>query len=279
MSLRVDLHTHSNCSDGALSVQDLLSRALDADIHTLALTDHDTVTGYDVAVQCLSQDSQSSMRLVPGTELSCVWQGITIHVVGLNFDPNNADLRAYFEHLDQARSERAALIAQRLSKEGFEGALMGAQALAGEAQVGRPHFARWMVDAGHCDSMNTAFKRWLGRGKLGDVKVFWPTLEQAVTVLVKAGGVPVLAHPQHYGLTRAKLKRLVSHFVSVGGQALELPLGQDHAEAAVYVRRLLREFGLSVSLGSDFHADSEWGPRLGLDTAIVSDLNPVWAGW
>ena len=279
MSQRLDLHVHSTCSDGALSVPDLLERALAADIQTIALTDHDTIKGVETAREWLSNNSEASLQLISGTELSCVWQGVTIHVVGLNFDVQNTLLGSYLQGLDYARSERAELIASRLEKQGFKGALAGAQAIAGEAQLGRPHFARWLVDAGHCDSMNAAFKRWLGRGKLGDVKVFWPSLEEAVDVVVKAGGVAVLAHPQHYGMTRAKLKRLVLAFAQAGGSALELPLGRDHADVALYVRRLLNECELSVSLGSDFHADSEWGPRLGVDVAVARNLNPVWAGW
>lgn len=279
MSQRLDLHVHSTCSDGALSVPDLLERALAADIQTIALTDHDTIKGVETAREWLSNNSEASLQLISGTELSCVWQGVTIHVVGLNFDVQNTLLESYLQGLDYARSERAELIASRLEKQGFKGALAGAQAIAGEAQLGRPHFARWLVDAGHCDSMNAAFKRWLGRGKLGDVKVFWPSLEEAVDVVVNAGGVAVLAHPQHYGMTRAKLKRLVFAFAQAGGSALELPLGRDHADVALYVRRLLNECELSVSLGSDFHADSEWGPRLGVDVAVARNLNPVWAGW
>jgi len=279
MSQRLDLHVHSTCSDGALSVPDLLERALAADIQTIALTDHDTIKGVETAREWLSNNSEASLQLISGTELSCVWQGVTIHVVGLNFDVQNTLLESYLQGLDYARSERAELIASRLEKQGFKGALAGAQAIAGEAQLGRPHFARWLVDAGHCDSMNAAFKRWLGRGKLGDVKVFWPSLEEAVDVVVNAGGVAVLAHPQHYGMTRAKLKRLVFAFAQAGGSALELPLGKDHADVALYVRRLLNECELSVSLGSDFHADSEWGPRLGVDVAVARNLNPVWAGW
>lgn len=279
MLQRLDLHVHSTCSDGALSVPDLLERALAADIQTLALTDHDTIKGLETAREWLSSNSEARLQLISGSELSCVWQGVTIHVVGLNFDVQNAVLGAYLQGLDHARSERAELIASRLEKQGFKGALAGAQAIAGEAQLGRPHFARWLVEAGHCDSMNAAFKRWLGRGKLGDVKVFWPSLEEAVGVVVQAGGVAVLAHPQHYGMSRAKLKRLVFAFAQAGGRALELPLGKDHADVALYVRRLLDEFELSVSLGSDFHADSEWGPRLGVDVALARNLNPVWAGW
>lgn len=279
MLQRLDLHVHSTCSDGALSVPDLLERALAADIQTLALTDHDTIKGLETAREWLSSNSDARLQLISGSELSCVWQGVTIHVVGLNFDVQNAVLGAYLQGLDHARSERAELIASRLEKQGFKGALAGAQAIAGEAQLGRPHFARWLVEAGHCDSMNAAFKRWLGRGKLGDVKVFWPSLEEAVGVIVQAGGVAVLAHPQHYGMTRAKLKRLVFAFAQAGGRALELPLGKDHADVALYVRRLLDECELSVSLGSDFHADSEWGPRLGVDVSLARNLNPVWAGW
>ena len=142
MLQRLDLHVHSTCSDGALSVPDLLERALAADIQTLALTDHDTIKGLETAREWLSSNSDARLQLISGSELSCVWQGVTIHVVGLNFDVQNAVLGAYLQGLDHARSERAELIASRRAKHGFKGALAGAPALAGEAQHGRPHFAR-----------------------------------------------------------------------------------------------------------------------------------------
>ena len=270
---------HSRHSDGALSVAYLLDRLVEAEVALFALTDHDTIGGVLEAQRLLPVGKTQSPKMVSGVELSCVWSGVTIHVVGLGFDCDSPGLRTYLASIDQAREARALKIADRLAKEGFPGGYEGAVAHAEGAVVGRPHFARWMVEAGYCDSADQAFKKWLGRGKVGDVKLFWPELETAVRVIKDSGGKAVLAHPHHYGLTRAKLRRLVSAFVQAGGVALERPLGKNHIDLSSYVTRLAREYGLEVSLGSDFHADTQWGPRLGVDVSCLDGCEPVWSDW
>ena len=277
--MRVDFHMHSRHSDGALSVAHLLGRLVEAEVAVFALTDHDTIDGVLEARRLMSGQDLQHLTMVNGVELSCVWSGVTIHVVGLGFDCDSPSLRTYLDSIDQARGARARNIADRLAKVGFPGGYEGALAHAEGAVVGRPHFARWMVEAGYCDSADQAFKKWLGRGKIGDVKLFWPELETAVSVIKDSGGKAALAHPHHYGLTRAKLRRLVSAFVQAGGVALERPLGKDHADLSCYVTRLVKEYGLEVSLGSDFHADTQWGPRLGVDAGRLDGCEPVWSGW
>lgn len=275
----VDFHMHTRHSDGALTVAHLLERLAEAEVALFAVTDHDTIEGVLEARRVMCGHQSKSPAMVNGVELSCVWSGVTIHVVGLGFDCDSPSLRTYLASIDQAREARALKIADRLAKVGFPGGYEGAVALAEGAVVGRPHFARWMVEAGYCDSADQAFKKWLGRGKIGDVKLFWPELETAVNVIKDSGGKAVLAHPHHYGLTRAKLKRLVGAFVQAGGVALERPLGKDHMDLSGYVTRLVKEYGLEVSLGSDFHADTQWGPRLGVDVGYLDGCEPVWSGW
>ena len=277
--MRVDFHTHSDCSDGALSVAELLQRARDNDVQMFAITDHDTVRGVHLAAREQASQGESLLRLVSGVELSSCWQGASIHVVGLNFDPNSPSLVAYLAQIDQARSDRAELIANRLVKQGFHGALEGAVQIADGAVLGRPHFARWLVQEGHCETLDKAFKRWLGGGKIGDVKSFWPDLELAVQAITKAGGVAVLAHPHHYGMTRAKLKRLVLAFRQAGGQSIELPLGTADTDSRLTVRRFANELDLHLSLGSDYHADSTWGSAIGVETTLVGDNKGVWELW
>jgi predicted metal-dependent phosphoesterase TrpH len=162
-----DLHSHSTASDGELSPLDLLHRAQQQGVQLMAITDHDCVDGY-LAVSEQWQDA--SMRLVSGVELSCVWSKRLIHVVGLNIDVNNQQLREGLAQQQQARRDRAQLIDAKLAKYGFEGSLEYAAKLAGKSQIGRPHFARFLVDKGHVSSENEAFKRYLGAGKPGDIK-------------------------------------------------------------------------------------------------------------
>jgi predicted metal-dependent phosphoesterase TrpH len=268
----VDFHTHTTASDGALTPRALLERAQSLQVSALAITDHDTVAGY-LAVR---HEVPDGLTLYPGTELSCVWGGANIHIVGVGFDPEHVSLTAMLSRLDEARVERAGKIAQRLERAGMPGALAGACRIAGASQIGRPHFAAWLVEQGFVDDAPTAFDRWLGRGKMGDVKAFWPPLAEVVVALVEAGGVAVLAHPLKYDMTATKLRALCKDFVAAGGQAVEIVSGRQSADERARLSRLAAELNLAVSVGSDFHREWTYGADLGVDTSTVSAGNGVW---
>ena len=275
-TLKVDFHTHTTASDGHLDPTALLQRSLEAEIALLAMTDHDTLSGWAEVKDSVPE----GLRLIPGIEVSCVWGGTTIHVVALGLSYQAPVFTELLTSLEQARKDRAEVIGQRLAKAGFPGALDGAREVAGREQVGRPHFAHWLVETGAVESMNTAFDRYLGQGKIGDVKTFWPTLTSAVRALVEADGVPVLAHPLHYKMTRTKLRALCSDFVEAGGMALEVLNGRQREDELTQMIKLAQSFGLEVSVGSDFHRDWDYGPKLGVDTARVgSGVKGVWERW
>ena len=274
----IDFHTHSSASDGALSPFDLLQRARERKVSLLAITDHDTVAGYRAAAAHYTQNFDD-VRLISGVEFSCVWSGVTVHVVGLGIDCAHPAMTEALKTLDAARIARAEKIALRLDKLGFAGALAGAQREAGESQLGRPHFAAWMVDNGHVADLNEAFDRYLGQGKTGDVKAFWPSLERVVQWIVAAGGVPVLAHPLKYRLTRMKLRRLVVDFMAPGGLAVEIISGRQTQDQVLQLQRLAREFELEVSVGSDFHRDGPYSPLLGVELPRSEGLRGVWERW
>ncbi|WP_116368693.1 PHP domain-containing protein [Parahaliea mediterranea] len=266
----IDFHTHSTASDGELPPAALLERARERGIRCFAITDHDTVGGY-LAVR--DSAAAQAMTLVSGVEFSCRWSGVTVHIVGLGMDVDHTAMRAGLSRLAQARQERAAKIAQRLEKLGFAGALAGAEAEAGDSQLGRPHFAAWMVAEGHAEGFNDAFDRYLGQGKTGDVKAFWPELAEVVQWIVAAGGTAVIAHPLKYKLTRTKLQRLVLDFKRAGGTALELVNGRQNPDQTATLRRLALECDLAVSAGSDFHRDSAFGPDLGVEFRAPEGLD------
>jgi predicted metal-dependent phosphoesterase TrpH len=267
----VDFHIHSDASDGALSPAQILERARAAGVSALAITDHDTLAGYREAA-----GAADGLRLYPGVELSCQWAGAAIHVVGLGVCPDHPQLTAGLTQLAEARRERAATIAARLERLGFAGALAGARARAGRSQLGRPHFAAWLVDAGHVRDSARAFERYLGRNRPGDVKAFWPSLAAVTGWIVAAGGIAVLAHPLHYRFTQSKLRRLVGAFRDAGGTALEVLSGRQDSARTAELRRLALSGGLAVSVGSDFHRDSSYGAPIGVESAPFADLPNVW---
>ena len=269
----VDFHTHSLASDGALAPMELLRRAKAAGVQQFALTDHDTTAGYQ-AVRHTSEAGE--VGLISGVELSCRWATTTVHVVGLNFDADAPEMVAMIEQLTQAREERAEKIATRLAGVGIDGALEGAKAIASESQIGRPHFATWMAETGAVDSVTQAFDKYLGTGKIGDVKMFWPPLSDVVQAITRAGGVAILAHPLKYRLTGMKLRALINDFKVAGGGAIEVLNGRQPETDLKRLSQLAEGNGLMCSVGSDFHRDFEYGPKLGIDVERLPNGAYVW---
>ena len=273
----VDLHCHSTASDGVLAPAVLVERAHARGVGLLALTDHDTLDGIEearVVAQALD------VRLVNGIELSCLWNGATIHVLGYAFATDAPALQQAIAELHAGRWQRAETIAQRLHAKGMPGALEGARLVqqelgdSGNAPA-RPHFAEFLVRAGHVRDRAEAFRKWLGAGKLGDVKQHWPSLHQTLTTLREAGAWISLAHPWQYDFTRSKRRRLVAEFTEAGGHALEVVNGMQPLEQVGGLAILAREFGLMASEGSDFHAPGDWS-ELGLHRVLPEDLKPLW---
>jgi predicted metal-dependent phosphoesterase TrpH len=270
----IDFHCHSNASDGALSPLELWQAASTAGVEQFALTDHDTLDGY---LQLREQAAVAGMQLRAGVELSCVWSQTTVHVVGLDFEPEHVAMREAMQMLQQARQERAAAIAQRLQKCGFDGALEGALRHAGPSQIGRPHFAAWMVEKGYSKDFSAAFDKYLGAGKTGDVKAFWPSMQQVTEWIVAAGGVAILAHPLKYRFTNMKLRRLVDAFRACGGGAIEVLSGRQSDDQTRYLGKLAADFELRISAGSDFHRSFEHGPRLGIQVERLPAGIGLWS--
>lgn len=274
-SLIVDFHCHTTASDGELSPVQLLERALLQGVEQLAITDHDTIDGYLLARQL----PRSPLRLIPGVELSCVWGGRLIHIVGLNIDPDHQGLCQALAGQQRARLERAELIGRRLESRGFIGGYQYAAALAGDSQIGRPHFARFLLDKGHVSSIQQAFKKYLGAGKPGDVKLTWPAMTTVLEWVSDSGGVSVLAHPLHYKMTATKLRALLGDFKISGGNGLEVISGRQTDDRSQYLAGLAREFGLLASVGSDFHRpDVSWS-ELGQMGSLPAGCRPVWSAW
>lgn len=276
--MRVDLHCHSTASDGALSPLALCQRAAQHGVELLAITDHDSVAGIRAARAALREQPLPALRLLTGVEYSTVWNHLGVHVVGLGVDEDHPATLEACHFFDEARRTRADMIGARLAKLRMPGATEGALALAGEAQIGRPHFARYLLAQGYVRSEDEAFDRFLGTGKPGDVKSLWPPLAEVVGWIRAAGGVAVLAHPIKYRQTGARLRRLVADFAACGGGAVEVVVGRQLADESRFVAQLCLQHGLAASVGSDFHGPSPWC-ELGVINALPAGCVPVWERW
>ena len=207
--LNIDLHTHSNCSDGALTPAELVARAAAAGVEVLALTDHDTVAGLTEADQSAGVHG---LRLVPGVEISASWRAQAIHVLGLWIDPASAELRSVLEMQAERRRARMREICARLEKLGLPGPLLLAAVEAHPGLPTRAHLANAMVAGGHVSRADEAFRRYLGAGKPANVAAEWPALDVVVGWIRAAGGVAALAHPARYALSAGARRQMVADF-------------------------------------------------------------------
>lgn len=266
-----DLHSHTLCSDGVLTPDELIARALDNGVGTLAITDHDTLDAY-----CDLEVPEDRIRLITGIELSTQWNTTGIHVLGLNVDIQSEAMLQAVRCQTEARLQRARRIGERLEKKGITGAFEGARKLSASHYIGRPHFARFLVESGKVDSIDKAFKKYMGDGKAGDVRQHWADLEQVITWIREADGIPVLAHPLKYKLTRTRLKLLLADFIEAGGLGMEVVSGKQLPAQINDMARLCEQSGLLASCGSDFHMPGTPWSELGSVSPLPRNVRPVW---
>ncbi|MHA0125654.1 RNase RNM [Escherichia coli] len=272
-----DLHSHTTASDGCLTPEALVHRAVEMRVGTLAITDHDTTAAIAPAREEISR-SGLALNLIPGVEISTVWENHEIHIVGLNIDITHPIMCEFLAQQTERRNQRAKLIAERLEKAQIHGALEGAQRLAQGGAVTRGHFARFLVECGKASSMADIFKKYLARGKTGYVPPQWCTIEQAIDVIHHSGGKAVLAHPGRYNLSAKWLKRLVAHFAEHHGDAMEVAQCQQSPNERTQLATLARQHHLWASQGSDFHQPCPW-IELGRKLWLPAGVEGVWQLW
>ncbi|WEM41464.1 PHP domain-containing protein [Photobacterium sp. DA100] len=272
-----DLHSHTTASDGRLSPEELVLRAVERRVDVLAITDHDTVAGLAAAEQVI-EAQKLPLTLIKGIEISTLWQNFDIHIVGLNIDPEHPAIVALIEAQAQRRADRAAMMGERLEKNRMPGALAGAMAIANGATLTRAHFAQWIVEQGYAKNMQAVFKNFLTRNNPGYVPPNWCTMAEAVEAIHRAGGQAVLAHPGRYKMTAKWQKRLLTAFVAAKGDAMEVAQPQQSPQE----RRLLGDYSIDYQLlasqGSDFHYASPW-TELGRNLWLPKGVSEVWQDW
>lgn len=271
----IDLHCHSNISDGALPPREVVRLAHANGCTLLALTDHDHTGGLAEARQ---EAEALGVRLISGVEISVSWRKRTIHMVGLNFDEQNSRLQNLLAHVRQGRLERFARMAEKLERRGFTGVHEGALALVPNREMAsRTHLAQWLIEQGHVRNKQQAFKKYLGDGKPAWVKHEWASLEQAVAAVLDAGGIAVIAHPIRYGLSATAQRNLFTEFKALGGQAIEVHSATTNLNDRLNYARLADQHGFLASAGSDFHRADDFGSgKLGACPPLPERCRPVW---
>jgi predicted metal-dependent phosphoesterase TrpH len=272
--LNADLHSHSTISDGTLPPEALAGRAKANGVELWSLTDHDEVGGQQRA---LAAASALGLPYLSGVEISVTFAGTTVHIVGLGFDPGNAELLRGLERTRGGRGARAQEMGEQLARVGIHGAYEGALKYVGNPElISRTHFARFLVDSGVCKDTNEVFRKYLADGKPGFVPHRWAALGDAVHWIREAGGVAVIAHPARYDHGPTQEYALFSEFKAHGGQAVEVVCGSHSSSEYLKYAELALEFGLAASRGSDFHCPQESRVDLGELPLLEGRLTPVW---
>lgn len=290
----IDLHNHSTKSDGTLTPSELVIHAMEKGLTAFALTDHDTIDGLSEAVTFAESIKNGSVpfpatavpieggtapavpEIIPGIEFSTEYMGRDIHVVGLDFDINDSTFTGKLSDFINSRDGRNEKMAQKLASLGIGISYAGMLEMFPDCVLTRAHFARYLLEYGYVKSTKEAFDRYLSPGCPGYVPREKVTPVQAVELTIAAGGIPILAHPLIYNLSKTELETLISEMKAVGLAGIEA-IYCTHSQADErYVRDLASANGLAISGGSDFHGDNKPGLDMGTGYGKLYIPDDVW---
>ncbi len=274
--MSVDLHTHSNKSDGSLSPTMLVELASQKGLSAIALTDHDTTDGLDEAIDA---GKTYGVNVIAGVELSCEYQGKDVHIVGLDIDHNNECFKSTLREFVDSRVLRNQKMCQKLTEYGLPVDYEELINAYGESVITRAHYARFMLDKGYIKSLPEAFERYIGDNSPCYIPREKVTPAQGVELILSAGGIPVLAHPLLYKMGKDRLNNLVLELKDYGLKALEAIYCTYTLSDTREMYALARKHNLLISGGSDFHGAAKPGLELGtgygklyIDDEILDNL-------
>ena len=251
----IDLHVHSNASDGTYAPAEVVRRAKEGGLKAIALTDHDTIDGLAEAV---AAGERYGVEVIPGVEVSARFPGGSMHVLGLGLNYRNGHLGERLAVLQKARAERNPQIIAKLNDLGIKITLEQVAEISGRGQMGRPHIARALMESGYVRTIQEAFDIYLRNdGKAYVAKFRFPP-EEAIAMIRDVQGVPVLAHPFTLGLGSAfALKHTLEELTALGLAGIEAIYAEHTPEQEALYLRLARELGLLITGGSDYHGENK----------------------
>ena len=263
----IDLHVHSNKSDGSNTPEELVQLAIEKNLSAFALTDHDTVDGIDDArnhAAWLRENGTPNIpEIIPGIELSTEYYGKDIHLLGLYIDHHAPVFCNHLKYFIESRVERNRKMCANLAAAGIDISYEKLLALFPDSVITRAHYSVYLVEHGYSLSKEDAFSQYLG----DHTKYFVPreliTPEMGVELILKAGGIPVLAHPILYHMSDTRLEELVSRLKNAGLVGIEAIYSTYNQAEERQIRKLAAKYDLCISGGSDYHGIAKPGLELG----------------
>ncbi|MCM1286749.1 MAG: PHP domain-containing protein [Clostridium sp.] len=257
----IDLHVHSNASDGSFTPSQVADLALDAGLRAIALTDHDTIDGIS---EIMNYTKDKPLEVVPGIELSCYYQNREVHILGFYVDYENPDLNRELSFLKEAREGRNIKMIELMQKDGLP--ITMEKLLHGnpDSVITRAHFARVLVEEGICKDKEVAFRKYIGIG----CKYYLPkpqvTCETAMHILTTYSKAAFLAHPLLYHLGYRQIEELLVYLKGLGLKGLEAYHSSNNAYESDKLRQIAQTLDLCISGGSDFHGIIKPNIQLGV---------------
>lgn len=259
----IDLHTHSNKSDGTFTPAQLVQYALEKKLSAIAITDHDSVLGIDEALQ---EAKGKDIEVIPGMECSSSYQGKDIHILGLLLDYKDEIFQKQQLEFIKDRNMRNEKVIELLQQQNISISIEELKDTFGEATLTRAHIARYLVAHNHAKDIPDAFTKFLG----DDAPCYVPRKkippEQVIQTIVQAKGIPILAHPLRYHFSVQDLDSMVKDLKSMGLMGLEAIYTANHGMDESNMKRLARKYDLAISGGSDFHGDTK--PQIDLGVGL-----------
>lgn len=256
----VDLHTHSTASDGTLTPKELVTRASSIGLLAIALTDHDTVDGI---AQAKEAACNSSLELIPGMELSCIYQGTEIHILGFFADETNKELTEGLDLFRQVRNRRNDRMLKQFQDDGFEITMEDLKHGNPHTVVTRAHFARVLTEKGYVSSPAQAFEKYLWYGSRYCARKEIITPKQVMDLMNRCHVWPCLAHPMQYGLGYEEVEKLALYLKDMGLRGLEVYHSSHHPPQSGRLQVMAKKLDLLPSGGSDFHGSNKPDIELG----------------
>lgn len=266
-----DLHVHSTASDGTLSPEELIKEAISLGLSGIAITDHDTTDGLEIAEEFI-KNHMINLEFIPGIEMNTEMGENEVHILGYYIDYNNQSLQERLRDIRSQRQQRAQKMVNKLCELGLKIDYEDVKSLATDL-VARPHIAMAMVNAGYVDNIKEAFNKYIGKGQSAYVNRYKFTPNEAINMIKQAGGIAVLAHP---GLIADQ--NLIPNIIDMGIKGLEVYYPEHDNEQTENYLNLARNHGLLITGGSDFHGfnSSESRAQLGsagINQVLMSKLN------
>ena len=264
----IDLHVHTNISDGTFTPEETVRHAKKLGLRAIAVSDHDSTNG---VARALSEGEKQGIEVVPALELGCGWYGKEVHMLGYFVDPANEKLRSTLQWIIDDRHERNRKMADRISADGIRIDLAELEERFRGSSIGRPHFARCIVEAGYAVSVQDAFHRYLNPGCKYYIRRNFLSIEEAASLIRGAGGKPVLAHPRQYRMDDEHMTELMERIKNAGVVGMECRYsGYDGDTVAMYEDWAAR-YGLCVTGGSDWHGENK--PHIQMGSGINGELS------